>query len=45
MSRRVPVGGLKCECCNKYRGKFKKQLARIVRRVLKQSDAKTNDNF
>ena len=36
MHKRVGVGGLKCDCCNKYNGKKRKVLNRQARRVSKQ---------
>jgi len=38
MHTRCGVGGLKCYCCNSYKGKLKSKLSRMVRRVLKQKD-------
>ena len=40
MHSRCCVGGLKCRCCNDYKGKDKKMLNRMARRVIKQKDKK-----
>jgi len=37
MDNACDVGGVKCDCCNKWKGKARKQLNRIVRRRLKNS--------
>jgi len=36
------VGGIKCYCCNDWKGKARKGLNRIVRAMLKQHDLKEN---
>lgn len=36
LDRRSGIGGVKCHCCNDYKGKDRKCLRRIVRRGLKQ---------
>lgn len=40
MHCRCGVGGLKCNCCNSYKGKDKPLLNRLVRRTLKHKDNK-----
>lgn len=37
-NKRCGPGGLKCYCCNCYRGKDKAKLNRMVRRNIKQQD-------
>jgi len=35
MNKRCGVGGMKCQCCNPYKGKDKPKLNRAVRRTIK----------
>lgn len=44
MNSRCGVGGMKCHCCNDYKGKDKKVLNRLARRTIKQKDKKENDD-
>ena len=34
------VGGVHCRCCNLFQGRNRKVLRRIIRRRIKQKDAK-----
>lgn len=36
MTSYTGVGGLKCPCCNHYKGKNKRKLNRLARRKLKK---------
>ena len=38
MNKKCGVGGLHCDCCNRFHGKDRKILNRMVRRTLKQKD-------
>jgi hypothetical protein len=40
MQCRCSPGGIFCECCNRWRGKDKYKLRRIVRRKIKLDDKK-----
>lgn len=45
MNRRCGVGGLKCSCCNRYHGKERKLLSRMVRRSQKQNGRKNQCSY
>ncbi|GAF71110.1 unnamed protein product [marine sediment metagenome] len=43
MHKRAGIGGLKCRCCNSYKGKGRKALVRAARRTAKQKTGDENN--